>query len=74
MLGDNREHSTDSRQLGTLQKSDIKGVLLFNLGGVGFTKIVYAILLLGCIVIYIFVTSKNFRRVKKRYPLDKSKK
>lgn len=74
VLGDNREHSTDSRQLGMLQKSDIKGVLIFNLGGVGFTKIAYAFIVLVCIAIYICVTSKNFRRVKKRYPLDKSKK
>lgn len=68
VMGDNRNHSLDSRSLGCLKVADIKGILLLN-----FTKITHInsqdykmiLILLWCIFIVTYIMEIIVRYIKK---------
>ena len=60
VLGDNRNHSLDSRVLGNLKKSDIKGVVIFNLTEKLHynNKIVFKLVCLGWFIVLLSLVYK----------------
>lgn len=55
VMGDNRNNSTDSRELGCFRKSDIEGVCIWNTGISKAKFIFFVILLVICILLNIKV-------------------
>lgn len=59
LMGDNRNHSSDSRMLGTFRSSDLDGVVIANLSDIGITYYVYNLIRFGIQIILLIILMRR---------------
>lgn len=61
VLGDNRNHSTDSRIFGDVKSSDVVGVVKFNLSSIGLSQSRIRVILVILMIIFILYRPSKVR-------------